>query len=190
MELNPDHSGAVFATGAVSMFTPISHQVLKSVDPVMVSTFLKEREQHELDVGQKKTASIDRTLLKHMVLLDEFDEIAPKIDAEDPTFDDVKTFIYGFPKKPTSGFKSHSIDKAGQGLQMVMYIACPESRVLHFVSYLFERLGQIGYGKFCTGNPKKVTELIFDHLAPILLRTLIHQHLEYDKGLQKDVKAF
>lgn len=89
-------SGADSSTSVVSLFAAISHPVLTSIDPVKVSIFVKERERYELEVGQKKTglptlavapytSFIDRTLLRKMVFLGEFDELAPKKSAEELT---------------------------------------------------------------------------------------------------------
>ena len=67
-------------TAAVSVFAPIAAPVLRSVDPVQVASFLKERERYELEILSKQadlpnlkalpyTASIDRTLLKSLFFM-------------------------------------------------------------------------------------------------------------------------
>lgn len=81
-ESKSDDSASRFT--AVTMFTPVTHQFFKRVDPVKVSIFIKERERYELEAAKKQkelptltvspyTSSIDRTLLKLMVMLGEFD---------------------------------------------------------------------------------------------------------------------
>ena len=138
-------------TATVPLFKPVSHPVLKSVDPVQVSLFLKAREQYEQDVSEKQkelptltlapyTSCIDRTLLKHMVLLGEFDKIAPDKTAAQLESANIKKFIEGLVKKPESGYDPQCIDRALKGFRMPMHIADPSARVLHFASGFFERL--------------------------------------------------
>lgn len=75
-------------TSSVSMFTTVTYLVLKSFDPVKVSTFVKERQRYELEVSEEQykpsavtlapdISCINRNLLKHMAMLGEFDKIAP-----------------------------------------------------------------------------------------------------------------
>ena len=132
-------------TSAVSMFTPIAHPALRTVDPVDVSAFLKERERYELEILEKKkelptltftpyTSCIDRKLLKHMLMLGEFDEIAPDKTADQLTSTHVKTFIESFIKKPESGYDPKCIEKALEGFRMPLHIADPSARILQFAS--------------------------------------------------------
>lgn len=83
-----------------------------------------------------------------MVLLGEFDDIAPNKTAEQLTSAEVKRFIKGIFKKQTAGFDPNFIEKALKGLRVPMRIADPDARVFHFASGSFERLEQIGYGEF------------------------------------------
>lgn len=194
-------SEADSTTSAVSLFAPKSHSVLTSIDPVKVSFFVKERERYELEIEQKKTklptltvapftASIDRTLLKQLVFLGEFDEIALNKSAEELSFKEIKQFVDGIVRKLSSGFDPQCIEKALKGLQMPMHIADPHARVLHFASCFFEQLKQIGYGEFCTENHEKRTDLLCERLLPPKLREIMETKLEHDKALKKNVKAF
>ena len=91
------------ANGAVSIFAPIKHPILRSFDPAKVSYFIEERERCELEIEEKRnelptlkagpyTACIDRRLLNSMVFLEEFETIAPNKSAEQLSSDNVKTF--------------------------------------------------------------------------------------------------
>lgn len=73
----------------LELFTPIADAVLGSVDPLDVVKFRKERKRDELYVAANRdeirtlrvtsyTASIDRSLLKHLVLMGAFNE-SPKM---------------------------------------------------------------------------------------------------------------
>lgn len=104
------------AVGAVTVFAPISHPVLKSVNPVSVSTFLRERERYEKQVDEKRAelptltpaeykVSIDMGLLETMVFLGKFDSIAPETKDTDLTSQHIKTFIENLIKSWSAGFQ-------------------------------------------------------------------------------------
>lgn len=108
-------SGADSSTSAVSLSAFIPHSVPPSMELDSVSFFLKDRERYELEVEQRKTelpiltvarytSSIDRKLLKHMVSLGEFYEIAPEKSAEKHSSEEIILFINGIVKKTSSGF--------------------------------------------------------------------------------------
>lgn len=65
--MSTDRPSSDGTAAGVSLCTPIAAPVLRSVDPVKVARFLKERERYALQVPTLKvvlyTASIDRTLL-------------------------------------------------------------------------------------------------------------------------------
>lgn len=76
--------------GAVTLFTPLTHPILTSVDPVPISKFIRERERYERQVQEKKAelqtlkaasykVSIDADLLQTLVFLGEFEKIAPDV---------------------------------------------------------------------------------------------------------------
>ena len=98
--------------------------------------------------------SIDRGLLANMVYLGKFDSIAPNKTATDLTSMEIKSFIKGLVKTPSSGFDPKFIEKALIGFKMPMTIADPEAHVLHYVNDMFERLQSIGYAEFATKTPK------------------------------------
>lgn len=72
--------GKTNTASSVPLLKPVTQPVLKSVDPVQVSLFLKDREEYEQEVSEKRkelptitlapyTSCTDRTLFKHMVLV-------------------------------------------------------------------------------------------------------------------------
>lgn len=196
-----DDQDAGVATGAVTVFAPISHPILKSLDPVAVSKFIKERERYELEVEQKKAelpsltaasynVSIDRGLLANMVFLGKFDTIAPNKEASELTSNQVKRFIESIVKAPKTGFDPKFIDKALIGFKMPMNVADPEARVLQYANDMFERLQSIGYGEFREKNPKMTVRLMCDNLAPKQLREQMERRIDFDPSIRQDVKAF
>lgn len=71
------------------MFALVTHAFFKKIDPVKVSIFLKELERHMIETNEKKkdlspltlapyTLCIARTILKRMVIMWEFETIAPE----------------------------------------------------------------------------------------------------------------
>ena len=189
------------SNAAVTVFQPISHPVLRSLDLVKVSAFLKERERYELDIAEKKielptltaapyTACIDRALLRNMHFLGKFDDIAPNVAVIDLSSDHVKTFISGLVKKPSSGYDPRAIDGALRGLAMPSHIADPDARVLHFANSFFERLEAIGYRSFRDTNKEKTVALMCEHVTPPRLREVMQRKLEFDSDLKADVRGF
>lgn len=83
-----DSSGQNGNGNTVSMLQPISHPVLKSMDPMKVAKFLQERERHDIEVTEKKKevpsitkathkVSEDTGLLRHTHYLGELEDVAP-----------------------------------------------------------------------------------------------------------------
>ena len=188
-------------TGAVTVFQPISYPFLRSLDPVKISIFLKERERYELEIAEKQielptltaapfTACIDRTLLRNMHFLGRFDDIAPNVAVSGLTSDHVKRFIFGLVKKPTSGYDPRAIDNALRGLTMPSHIADAESRVLHFANSFFERFDGIGYGSFRDTNKEKTVQLMCEYVTPARLRDVMQRKLEFDPAVRTDVRGF
>lgn len=72
----------------ISLFTPVSNPLLRSVSPVEVAKFLKGLERYEIEISSSKseipslkvlpfTASIDRSLLRRLFYMGKFDTFAP-----------------------------------------------------------------------------------------------------------------
>lgn len=81
---------------ATALFTPVSAPIFRSVDPIEVARFLKERERYELEIKAKAaelpslkavtyTASIDRSLLKSLVYMGDLEPFAPGATAKSIT---------------------------------------------------------------------------------------------------------
>lgn len=62
--------------------------------------------------------------------------------------------------------------------------------MLQYVTNIFTRLDRAGYGKFWDKNPEKTIKLIQEHLFPAPGKIAESQHLDYQKLLKKDVKAY
>lgn len=130
------------AVGAVSVFAPITHPVLKSVDPVAVSAFLKDRKRYERQVEERQgelpslkpasfAVSIDPGLLETMVFLGEFDDIAPDTEPGDLTSEEIEKFIQSLVKSSRTGFDPNVIEGALRGLRVPARISDPKARMFH-----------------------------------------------------------
>lgn len=54
-EVTPtEPTASASASGAVSAFVPISAPLLRSLDPIQVVRFMKERERYELEIAAKQ----------------------------------------------------------------------------------------------------------------------------------------
>lgn len=91
------------------LFTSIYAPVLHSVNPIQAAKFFKEREGYELETGSKQaavptlrntpyTASIDRSLLKHLVFMSCFDDISPEAIVESQNSELIKEYLLSFVK--------------------------------------------------------------------------------------------
>lgn len=144
---------------------------MRSLDPVKISSFIKERERYDLTIAEKKaelhtltaapyTVCIDRALLRNMHFLGEIDAIAPNVSVEQLTSDHINNFIHGLAKKPSSGYDPKSIDNALNGLSMLNHIADAQARILHFANDFVERLEAIGQGSLKSTNKGKNVKLM------------------------------
>lgn len=81
-------TSTVDGQGYASIFQPITHPVLRSVEIVKFATFLRERERYEIEVAEKRKevlsltkatykVSINQGLLRRMHFLGKSKEIAP-----------------------------------------------------------------------------------------------------------------
>lgn len=191
------------ASASVSVFAPIAAPILRSVDPIKVAVFLKERERYEIEIESKKLqipslsalpykASIDRTLLKNLLFMGKFDEIAKDAtEASQLSDDEIKTYIESLVSGATSRDVHPSvIEKALQSWQMPTAIGNAEARITHFCADLFERLEAIGCGSFRETNPKKTVSLMINRIQPHKLKREMRKRISYDEGLERDVKKF
>ena len=126
----------------VSLFAPVTAPILRSVDPVKVAQFLKEREQYELEIASKQSelptlkslpysASVDQSLLKNLVFMGKFDEIAADPSSvstlEDKEIEEyVKSLVN---RSEQEGFDGSTIEKALNGCEMPMSITDADARV-------------------------------------------------------------
>ncbi len=175
--------------------------MLRSMDPVKVAAFLKERELYEIEVGEKRkeiptltvapyTVSVDRTLLKNMCFLRRFENIAPGLTYDKLTSNHIRTFIENIVKKDVTNFDHNIVEKALSGLRMTMHIFDPEARVLHFVNDFFERLDGIGYGTFKEKNPKKPLSSCTIRCTPRNQKAVMGQNVEYREELKTNVPLY
>lgn len=88
----------------LKLFTPISQPVLRTIYPPKVAKFLKDREGYEVEVTVKKrdvptltivplTRIIDQSLLKSLIYMREFTEIAHEAPLETISSAEVMTYI-------------------------------------------------------------------------------------------------
>lgn len=90
---------------AVTVFSTISHPILKSVDQVAVSKFIRDRERCEKQVKEKRSeimslteasycVSVDVGLLRTLIFLGTFDTSSPDEEADELTLENTKVFIH------------------------------------------------------------------------------------------------
>lgn len=187
----------------MSVFAPISAPVLRSVDPVEVARFLKERERYELEITAKTfevpslkpllySASIDRSPLKNLFFMGKFDSIASEVtDVSRLQDSHIRTYIESIVSRSSeSPMDPAVIERALDGWCMPTHILNADARVTHFCSEFFDRLETVGCGYFREENPKKCVNLLIQRLQPAVLKREIRKRVSYDEGLEKDLKKF
>lgn len=163
-----EESVTTAAAGSVPVFAPITAPILRSVDPVKVAKFLKERERYEIEIRSKQsevpslrplafTASIDRTLLKSLYYMGEFDTLAPDASsAKELTDDQIKAYIESIVSRSAGVEIDPTIIKSALvGFAMPSKILDAKARITTYCADFFERLDSVGCGSFPEDNPKK-----------------------------------
>lgn len=187
----------------IAVFAPIAAPILRSVDPIQVAKFLKERERYELEIQAKQaqvpslttlpySASIDRALLKSLVFMGKFDVIAPAVEkAQDLTDDHIRTYVHQLIAASNANeLDPIVIENALEGFKMPMHIANADARVTHFCADFFERLESVGCGSFRDQNPKKAVRLLCHRIQPANLKREMFKRISYDINLEKNLKTF
>ena len=190
-------------TSSVSVFAPIAAPVLRSVDPIQVARFLKERERYELEIAAKKTevpslkvlpysASIDRTLLKNLFFMGKFDTIAPTTSTAAELSDEhIKAYVESIVSRSGGTVNNPAlIEKALEGFVMPTHIADADARITQYCADFFERLESVGCSTFRDENPKKTVSLLLHHLQPATLKREMRRRVSYDENLEKNLKRF
>lgn len=196
-----EEAGSALEHASVALFAPITAPVLRSVDPQQVAKFLKERERYELEVEAKQaevpaltlvpyTASIDRTLLKHLVFMGAFDEIQENATVETLSDVHIKTYIDSLVTTSEDEVDPSRIREALKGLKFPVKIASPSARIMTYCADVFERLDAVGYGDFKTNNPKHMIKLLLEGIRPPALKTAMEERIKVEAGLEKNVRLF
>lgn len=197
---NEPEAGSSSTHARVALFTPISAPILRSIEPVQVARFLKERERYELEVQSKQTempsllitpytASVDRSLLKHLLFMGSFDEIAPDATVESLTNEQIKSYLDSLVQNKDA-YEPARLREALAGLSFPVKITDPTARIMTYCADAFERLDAVGYGDFKSENPKHMIRLLLDRIRPPALKTAMEERLKVEAGLEKNVKLF
>ena len=158
-----DHDSA---TGAVVVFQPLSHPVLRGVDPVKVSQFWRDRQRYELEVVQKQkevpslslasfNVSVDPGLLRCMHFMGKLRAKAPGKGFTELTSQDIVNWTQSLIKKTDSTYDPAIIEKALSTLRIQVHIADLEVRVLEYCNEYFLFPEAVGYDDFEYENPKE-----------------------------------
>ena len=186
----------------VSVFTPISAPILRSVDPSQVAKFLKERERYELEIESKQgeipslkvlpyKASVDHELLDNLVFMGKFESIVPDAEVDDLTDDHVESFVTSIVEKDDDVmYDPATIDKALRKLRIPMHISDPEARITQYCAEFFNRLNGVGYGKFRSENPEQTIKLLMQFVYPRNLKDEMQKCLDLNKPLRNNVRRF
>jgi len=198
--VEPDDEDASAASSAV-VFAPISHPVLKSIDPEKVAHFLREREKYENEITEKKKEnpsltkasyklSVEPKLLRNMHFLGELEAVAPGKALNSLTATDIMKWVKTLVVEESTDFDRTVIERALKGLRVNMKIGNAKARMLEYSCDMFNRLESVGYGAFKEKNPKMTVKLLTKYLYPKHFKDCIKEALEYQEALENDVLGF
>lgn len=164
---------------------------------------MKEPERYEIEVEFKQTevpslkplvykASIDRTLLKSLFYIGDFDTLAPDAgSAKDLTKNHIETYIRSIVSRSDDAALDPTIIKSGlSGFAMPRNILDAKARITTYCADFFERLESVGCSSFPEDNPKKTVRLLCSRLQPEALKKEMRERLDFDESLEKNVKFF
>lgn len=183
---------------SATVFTPITAPVLRSVDPVCVAAFLKERERYELEVKAKAiempsltpvalVASIDRSLLRSLIYMGELEKVAPGVSANNVTDDQLGEYIKSLVRRDGSDYDPGVVSSVLAELKFPTGIRDARARITSYCAEFFERLEAVGYENFREDNPKQTAKLILQRIQPAALKQKMFQRMNYDQSLEKSV---
>lgn len=192
---------SVTTTASAAIFTPIAAPVLRSVDPLRVAIFLKERERYELEVESKSlelpslkpvllTASIDRSLLRSLIYMGEFEDIAPGVTAKTITEEQLSKFMFSLVRRSDEGYDPTVVNNALEGLKFPVNITDARARITSYCASFFELLEAVGYEDFRDDNPKQTINLLLQRVQPSALKQKMFQRVKYERALETSVPKF
>lgn len=150
--------------GHIALFTLITAPVLRSVDPIQVTLFFKERETYELEIEKKQsevrtwqmtpyTASIHRSLLKRLIFMGHFDEFDREATVDSLRSEHIKEYLLGLVQNKDTLHDPAQIRKAMEGLRFPSETTASAARITTYCADVFESLKVIGYGSFKSDSP-------------------------------------
>lgn len=196
-----EQAGAANAQAQVALFTPIATPILRSVDPIQVAKFFKERDRYELEIESKKAevptlkatpykASVDRSLLKHLVFMGCFDDVSPGVEFEELTDNDIEKYLRSLLTNKDNTHDPTRLKEAMVGLKFPVNIRDSAARITTYCADVFERLDAIGYEDFKTENPKHTIKILLDRIKPPALKSAMFERIKVEAGLEKNVRLF
>lgn len=172
----------------------------ENVDPVNVSTFLRDWEHYVPKVSEKKEVptlivasfkvSVDPGLLRRMHYLKKSKHIAPGKTIAQLSSTHIEKRVYSLVEREESTFDPAVIEKASYRLKMPMEIADPEERIMKYCNEIFSRLESIGYDNFKDVNRRKTIKLLQEGIYSVQFKAVIQKTLEYHEPIQKDVEEY
>lgn len=186
---------------AISLFTPISAPILRSVDPAEMAKLLKERERYELEVKSKQSeipslkvlpykASTDHQLRNDLVFTRICDELASDTEAKNLTDGHIEQFAKYIIEKEGVICNYTVLEKALKFLRRRMNINNADVRITQFCCEFFNRLNAVGYEKFRKENPKQTVKLTMKYVYPTKSKEKMQKYTDLNKPIRKNVKNF
>lgn len=136
------------------------------------------------------TASIDRSLLKYLVCMRSFDEIAPDATAETLTSETIKIYLKSQTNNKNEIQNLSLVGEAMAGLKFPTSIRYPIACITTYFAEMLEHLNPMGCRVFKIEKPKHTIKLLLDRLRPPPLKSPMKYRLKLEAGLQNGVGLF
>lgn len=133
--------------------------------------------------------SLDPILLRWVLTMGYFDDIAPYTEPGDFGDDQIKKFISKLAEKFDAP-DLKVIEEAIKGLRTKIGIRNPRARVFQLALDYDIYMAPVGYETFKSTKPKKATAHIVQGLHPVALKDQLKIYLEYMPALKKEWKKF
>lgn len=128
------------------------------------------------------TASDDRSMLKHLVFMGKFDDVAPS--------ENIKDYLLSLVNDKELGYDPGRLREAMAGLKFSINIADLAAPITTYCANMFERPDAVGYGELRTENPKHNICLLRNRIRPSALNISMEKRLKVDAALENNVKRF
>lgn len=130
-------------------------------------------------------ASVNSSLLKHLVFMGCFDDVAPDMIFDQLTDKDIKSYLKSFTQTKNRIYDSTFLKEAIINLNFPVNIRDSSAQITTYCADVFERFDAMGNEVFKTGNLKDTNKLLFELTKPSALKDAMFERIKVKAGMEK-----